>query len=364
MQARFDEVVRIGDEGAFSHVYRVKERAQRGQSPLAGNVFAVKKSKPYQGLRDRERKLQEPKILQALKDSEHVVQYIADWEANDHLYIQMEFCENGTLQEFFTKEGYYGRLDDFCIFKILLDLTLVSPFPAPILNIANRSQGLKEIHDAGFMHLDMKPANVLVSFEGALKIGDFGLAREISDRKNLDMEGDRQYMAPEMLQGKFGRSSDIFSLGMIVFEAMANVIMPDNGDEWHRLRSGDFSGVPSLSWTESSETHPYRSGLYSEDLNQTHDAGDLFGSHKRSELLEPPMFMDPAHPESLESVVAWMMTAARERRPTATQLLSLESLLWIAQRRTAPATIFEGRWGPINSEPAVVDVVDTEMTGV
>lgn len=126
LQSRFDEVTKIGD-GQFSMVYRVKERAPLGQSPLAGRVFVVKKSKrPYQGLKDRERKLREPKILQALKDSEHVVQHIADWEANDHLYIQTEFCENGTLEEFFSKEGFYGRLDDFCIFKILLDLTLVS----------------------------------------------------------------------------------------------------------------------------------------------------------------------------------------------------------------------------------------------
>ena len=126
LQAKFEEVKLLGG-GVFSSVYSVKERTQLGQSPLAGRVTIVKKSKkPYQGLKDRERKLREARILQTLRDSEHVVQYIADWEANDHLYIQTEFCENGTLQDFFLKEGFYGRLDDFCIFKILLDLTLVS----------------------------------------------------------------------------------------------------------------------------------------------------------------------------------------------------------------------------------------------
>src|SRR5687767_4252002 len=79
----------------------------------------------------------------------------------------------------------------FRIFAWLVSFTLVFPiFHAYIV-----LQGLKEIHDAGFMHLDMKPANILITFEGALKIGDFGLAQPVTTSEGVDVEGDREYMA-------------------------------------------------------------------------------------------------------------------------------------------------------------------------
>lgn len=147
LQKMFDEVTKLGD-GEFSIVYRVKQEpiprfgspaisttpasttpaasTTPKKAPPKPSFFVVKKMKqPYLGPKDRERKLREARILASLRDAEHVVQYINDWETNDHLYIQTEYCENGSLKDFYSREGFLGRLDDFCIFKILLDLTLV-----------------------------------------------------------------------------------------------------------------------------------------------------------------------------------------------------------------------------------------------
>ncbi|KAF5003219.1 hypothetical protein FDECE_10217 [Fusarium decemcellulare] len=371
LYSRFDKVDQIG-KGEFSTVYRVTKAehrqmtfdtltttpSDRSRSPAKGQVFAVKKSKhPYQGPRDREVKVREARILQALSHAEHVVRYFDDWEHNFHLYIQTEFCEEGTLDKFLSNVGRGGRLDDFRIYKILQDLCL----------------GLKEIHDAGFMHLDLKPANILITFEGVLKIGDFGLAQSCSAAESVDVEGDREYMAPEMLKGKAGQSADVFSLGLIILETAANVVLPDNGPTWIALRSGDLSEVPSLTWTPSIEVQRDATGnptesVHSDDFTdgKTHDPSNLFGSFKRSELQQPPEFMVNAmHTSSLDSIVRWMTAQEPSERPTVQQVLELEGLRWISEHRAAPATVYEGNWGPAELFPVSIAVdSDTEMTDV
>jgi mitosis inhibitor protein kinase SWE1 len=369
LHSKFDKVEQIG-KGEFSTVYRVAQTDYHcpmdmgtttpshspGQSPARGQIFAVKKSKhPFIGHKDREAKLREVHILQALTHAEHVVRYIDHWEEHLHLYIQTEFCEEGTLATFLSTVGRGGRLDDFRIFKILQDLSL----------------GIKEIHDAGFMHLDMKPANILITFEGALKIGDFGLARPCSVQR-IDMEGDREYMAPEMLDNNVGQPADIFSLGLISLEAAANVVLPDNGPTWRALRSGDLTEVPGLTWNSLSiverdlEGNPTESHSYEFQDGHSRDGG-LFGPSKRSEMQDPPAFMiDASNPSSLDSIVSWMTAQEPANRPTIDQVLGLEGLRWVSERRNAPATVYEGNWGPVALFPVSIAAMDmdTEMTDV
>ncbi|KAM6507672.1 mitosis inhibitor protein kinase swe1 [Fusarium solani] len=359
LNSRFDKVEQIG-KGEFSTVYRVTKAdprqmnfeglsttpCSRNRSPAKGQVYAVKKSKhPYHGPREREIKVREARILQALSHAEHVVKYYDDWEHNFHLYIQTEFCEEGTLDKFLGNVGQGGRLDDFRIYKILQDLCL----------------GLKEIHDAGFMHHDLKPANILITFEGVLKIGDFGLAQACTSTEGVDVEGDREYMAPEMLKGKARQAADVFSLGLIILETAANVVLPDNGPTWIALRSGDLSEVPSLTWTPSIEVQRDATGnptesTHSDDFTsgKTHDPSNLFGSFKRSELQQPPEFMVNAmHTSSLDSIVRMMTAQEPDERPTVHQVLELEGLRWVSEHRAAPATVYEGKLGTSRTVPRV-----------
>lgn len=130
ISSRFHEVKELdGSEGEFSKVYRVSQPVQgtTASSPAGSQVWVVKKSKkPYIGKGDRERKMREVEILYALRGNEHVLHVNDHWEANSHLYIQTEYCEGGNLRRFLDTVGYSSRLDDFRIWKILLELSQVS----------------------------------------------------------------------------------------------------------------------------------------------------------------------------------------------------------------------------------------------
>ena len=141
LTARFDRVELIGT-GEFSQVYKVSRRQElknvtsyfsmplAHRSPktsLPDRAWAVKKTRnSFIGPRDRRRKLREVEALKALGQSEHTVEFVDSWERHNRLYIQTEFCEEGSLDMFLDRQGSKARLDDFRIWKILLELSLVS----------------------------------------------------------------------------------------------------------------------------------------------------------------------------------------------------------------------------------------------
>ena len=386
LTSRFIKVDPIGN-GEFSQVYRVTQKAELKSShsyfsipqahtaprtPLPDRVWAVKKSRnAYIGPKDRQRKLQEVTTLKALGHSDHTVQLFDSWEDKNHLYIQTEFCEEGSLDSFLDQVGRKARLDDFRIWKILLEL----------------SRGLKHIHDSGFIHLDLKPANVLITFEGVLKIADFGMATRWPAQPGIDGEGDREYIGPEILRGLFDKPGDVFALGLIMLEIAGNVMLPDNGASWQRLRTGDMSDVPSLTW--SSETSnilrdssgkPLSQDDSVEDFYGSDSGGDDFGSpkflrgrldkeikhgpfrlHRSGELAHPPAFMiDSNNSEALDNIVRWMISPETVNRPVVDQILGTVGVQWAESRRRAGATIFEGNWGP--ADEVLAD--DAEMIDV
>lgn len=137
LSSRFEKVEYLGG-GNFSQVYKATKitpqssTAQlflnsRSPASMMTQCYAVKKTlQPYGGLKDRTKKWQEVNILKALGKSDYVVNFVDCWEANLHLYIQTEFCDEGSLDGFLNRAGNRGRIDDFRIWKIALELGKVS----------------------------------------------------------------------------------------------------------------------------------------------------------------------------------------------------------------------------------------------
>ncbi|KAI9510110.1 hypothetical protein F5148DRAFT_1282301 [Russula earlei] len=251
------EFVEIGElgTGEFGKVMKVRRQHSASISGTSGNITAVKKSKAFEGVRHRLRLREEVEILQHLSNiyavenglttrHPNVLAYVDSWEEDEALYIQTELCEFGNFAHFLWEYGRaFPQLDEARVWKIIADL----------------SNGLHFIHDAGVIHLDLKPANIFITREGRFKIGDFGMASlwprpvltspaglEVSlrtVRMAFEREGDKLYLAPEVLQGRYGKAADMFSFGITILETTANIVVPGEGEPWHRLRKDDLSQV-------------------------------------------------------------------------------------------------------------------------
>lgn len=176
-----------------------------------------------------------------------------------------------------------------------------------------------------------------------------------------------------------------------MLEIAGNVVLPDNGVSWQKLRNGDTSDVPSLTWNSETSNIPrdvsgnpqssragsledfYGSDSGEDDLGPPKFFRQRLEDHNKArntrsrqsmrsgELHEPPNFMsDIDNEHGLDQVVRSMISPQASDRPTAHQVLQTVGVHWAQTRRRAGATIFEGNWGP--ADDVLVD--DAEMIDV
>ncbi|KAG0202407.1 hypothetical protein BGX33_009718 [Mortierella sp. NVP41] len=198
------------------------------QSKHNKKFYAVKRLlRTVQGAMERKRYLNEVRNMWRIEKSPNVLQLLEAWEQKGKIYMRMELCKLGSLKSALLAQKKYGGFDEKRTWKCL----------------ANLASGLRAIHASNIIHLDIKPENVFITAAGALKIGDFGHSITYPVEKKDITEGDKFYMAQELLNGHCGKYSDIFSLGMTIYEMITNQSgdLPGEGRQWHELRDGDFS---------------------------------------------------------------------------------------------------------------------------
>lgn len=89
--------------------------------------------------------------------------------------------------------------------------------------IAHSLRALKFLHAHGVIHGDVKPGNLMLDRRKRIKVGDFGLARRVSDEEGSLLKGTTKYMAPELMSDDFGEvgpPSDLYSLGFAAYELL------------------------------------------------------------------------------------------------------------------------------------------------
>jgi serine/threonine protein kinase len=240
-EKNFQLISRLG-QGEFADAFHVK-------SLNDGCDYAIKKTRQsFTGYKDAVYKLEEIKMLLRVGSHPHCVSLKEAWIQFGYIYIQMELCTRGTLSNYLDEYCSEGPLLEDDIWRFMADLILVF-----FIN-----KGILHIHQQGIVHLDLKPANIFISDDASLKIGDFGLAAIppivlYFNKDNENHEGDRTYLAPEVLStNQVSYPADIFryssltSLGLIVLEMIANIILPENGPIWHQLREGDLQEISFL----------------------------------------------------------------------------------------------------------------------
>jgi serine/threonine protein kinase len=154
-------------------------------------------------------------------------------------YLAMEYVHGQDLRALLAKAGSQGT-------RIPLDLALTI--------VAGAASGLHHAHERrgsdgvplGIVHRDVSPSNIMVGYDGAVKLLDFGIAkataRSVETQAGI-IKGKFAYMAPEQCRGRdVDRRSDVFSLGIILYEISTQhrCFRADSDfDTMHRIVTGD-----------------------------------------------------------------------------------------------------------------------------
>ncbi|MBI4059875.1 MAG: serine/threonine protein kinase [Elusimicrobia bacterium] len=227
LNAQYDIVEQI-DEGGMGAVYK-------GWDKTLKRPVAIKKLRDelQANERERDRFMKEAELVASLHHP-HIVEIYTIVRESDETHLVFEYVSGGTLHELLKESPGRGL-----------------PAARALEILRQMCEAVDHAHDRRVIHRDLKPANVMLAEGGWVKVMDFGIARQVLDSlltTTNTIVGTPLYMAPEQAMGAVVKQSDVFALGVTLYELLTGVL-PFRG-------SGEMSDKLEARFTPPSELAP------------------------------------------------------------------------------------------------------------
>jgi serine/threonine-protein kinase len=168
--------------------------------------------------------LREPRLLASLNHP-NIVTVITAEKQDNVFFIVMEFVPGDTLETIIMAEG-------------ALELSRALDYTCQICN------AVQHAHRQNVLHRDLRPSNVLVTDRGLVKVADFGTSRFLEIAAHgTTVIGSPPYMAPEQFEGRAVFASDLYSLGVTMYQMLTGNLPYDtpSPNDLARLRRGELT---------------------------------------------------------------------------------------------------------------------------
>jgi len=179
--------------------------------------------------------------IAARLDHPNVVQVYDMGRAGGSLYFTMEYLHGANLEQLFdAAKAYGGGFPIGQVLTIILGVCAGLHFAHEMRRVDGRPMGI--------VHRDVSPGNVFITFNGDIKLVDFGIAKVLSSSRTTQtgmLKGKLAYMSPEQVRGEpIDRRSDIFAIGILLFEMVTLSHLFDDDNEYDLMQKIAAGDVP------------------------------------------------------------------------------------------------------------------------